>query len=176
MKKIKLYIAASLDGYIAQLDGDMDWLLEFPITPNENYGYDDFYETVDTVIMGGRTYRDILCMDFVWPYKNKKVYIISRSQLMKKDDIEFITDNVIEEISRLQEVEGKDIWLVGGSEIIAMLLNKEMVEEIIITYIPITLGNGIRLFSDSARESKWILKDTKSYPNSVSQVTYSLSK
>jgi dihydrofolate reductase len=176
MKKIKLYIAASIDGYIARSDGELDWLMKFPVTPNENYGYNDFDETVDTVIMGGRTYRDILCMDFVWPYKGKKTYVISRTQLMKKDDVEFMTENIIENISQLRETEGKDIWLVGGGEIIAMLLDKEMVEEMIITYIPVTLGNGIRLFSDCSKESKWTLRDTKSYPNNVLQATYSLSK
>lgn len=122
MKKIKLYIAASLDGYIARHDGDLDWLIEdYPITPDCNYGYNDFFESIDTVIMGGRTYRDIICMDAVWPYKDKTTYVV------------------------------------------------------IITYIPVILGNGISLFPNNPKESKWSLAENKGYKNGVLQVIYSIA-
>lgn len=60
MRKIKLYIAASIDGYIADINGELDWFSNYPITPELNYGYDEFFNSVDTVIMGGHTYRDIV--------------------------------------------------------------------------------------------------------------------
>ena len=81
MKKIKLYIAASIDGYIARNDGDLDWLMKYPINLDTNYGYDDFYKSIDTVIMGGQSYRDILNMDVLWPYKDKETYVITHNPM-----------------------------------------------------------------------------------------------
>lgn len=172
MKKIKLYIAASIDGFIARINGDLDWLTEYPITAETNYGYDDFFESIDTVIMGGRTYRDILCMDVVWAYKSKTTYVITHSPLGTKEDIHFITDDIIKTISKLREEEGKDIWLVGGGEIITMLLNEDLVDEMIITYIPVILGNGISLFPNKPKESKWNTQNSILYNNGVLQIEY----
>ena len=75
MRKIKLYIAASIDGYIAYSDGGLDWLSEYPITPESNYGYDEFFESIDSVIMGGKSYRDILNMDVIYLFPNKSTEI-----------------------------------------------------------------------------------------------------
>lgn len=172
MKRIKLYIAASIDGYIARTDGEMDWLTEFPMTNEDNYGYKEFYQSVDTVIMGGRTYRDILLMDFIWPYNGKKTFIVSHTDVMTRDDVEFISEDIINRISRLRDDKGKDIWLVGGGELIAMLSDSGLIDEMIITYVPVTLGNGIRLFQDTKAEYKWKLESVESYSNNVFQVRY----
>lgn len=172
MKKIKLYIAASIDGYIARRDGDLDWLMKYPINSETNYGYDDFYKSIDTVIMGGQTYRDIMNMDFVWPYKDKTTYVITRNPMGTKENVHPIIDNVIEEISKLREEKGKDIWLVGGGKLTAMLLKQDMINEMIITTIPVILGNGIPLFPEQPKESKWELLDSMSYKNGGIQTTY----
>lgn len=172
MRKIKLYIAASIDGYIARIDGDLDWLMEYPINPETNYGYNDFYESVDTVIMGGKTYRDILNLDVIWPYPEQMTYVVSCHNWGEKENISFITENVIETISELRNQEGKDIWLVGGGELLSMLLTADLVDEMIITTIPVVLGSGISLFPNSPKESKWELKSSENYKNGVVQVTY----
>lgn len=172
MKKIKLYIAASIDGYIARNDGDLDWLTEYPNPEKTDYGYEDFYKSIDTVLMGGRTYQDILNMDVLWPYKDKETYIVTRNPMTEKENIHFITENVIESISRLQEQSGKDIWLVGGGKLITALLNENMVDEMIITTIPVILGSGVSLFPDNPKESKWELENNECYKNGVTQVTY----
>lgn len=172
MKKIKLYIAASIDGYIARNDGDLDWLMKYPINSETNYGYDDFYKSVDTVIMGGQTYRDILNMDFVWPYKDKTSYVVTRNSMGTKENVHFITENIVEEISKLREEKGQDIWLVGDGQLITMLLNQDMVDEMIITTIPVLLGNGIPLFPDSPKELEWKLQDCRSYENGIVQIVY----
>lgn len=172
MKKIKLYIASSIDGYIARMDGDLDWLTKYPINPETNYGYDDFYESVDTVIMGGRTYRDILNMDVIWPYKDKTTYVITRTPMSAKENVHFIENNIIETILKLQEEKGKDIWLVGGGEINSMLLEHKAIDEMIITIIPVMLGDGIPLFPKNQKESQWSLSENKSFENGIIQVTY----
>ena len=172
MKKIKLYIAVSIDGYIARSNGDIDWLTEYPINSETNYGYDEFFNSIDTVIMGGRTYRDILCMDVKWPYMEKETYVITRNPLSEKENIHFVTDNIIDTISQLRKQEGKDIWLVGGGEMISILLNQDYVDEMIITCIPVILGIGIPLFPNSPKESKWKLENSIQHKNDVLQVTY----
>ena len=78
MKKIKLYIAVSLDGYIATSDGGVEWLHQFQISENEDYGYKELYQSIDTVLMGGRTYRDIIGFGCKWSYKDKVTSLLSK--------------------------------------------------------------------------------------------------
>ncbi|MBF0762016.1 dihydrofolate reductase [Dysgonomonas mossii] len=173
MRKIRLYIAASIDGYIANIDGGLDWLSAYPITPELDYGYNEFFESVDSVLMGGRTYRDILNMDVIYPYKDKISYIITRNKMNNpKENIHFISDNIIETLSEIKKQEGKDIWLVGGGEIISMFLDNDSIDEMTVTIIPIILGSGISLFPNTAKESTWKLQNTHSYCNNVLQVEY----
>lgn len=172
MRRIKLYIAASIDGYIADPDGGLDWLSGYPITPELNYGYDEFFNSVDSVIMGGRTYRDILNMDVIYPYKDKTSYIVTHKKLKDTENIHSITDNIIETISDLKSKDGKDIWLVGGGEIISMLLEDNLVDEMIITHIPKILGDGIPLFPKMKMESNWKLLNSQSYNNGILSVEY----
>ncbi|MDD2287416.1 MAG: dihydrofolate reductase family protein [Lascolabacillus sp.] len=173
IRKIKLYIASSIDGYIASLDGSLDWLSNHPITPELNYGYDKFFESVNTVIMGGKTYRDILNMDVIYPYESKMSYIITRNQInSSKENIHFITDNIIGTISNLKKEQRKDIWLVGGGELISILLNNDLIDEMIITYIPTLLGEGVPLFPKSKKESNWKLINSQSYDNGVLTIEY----
>lgn len=178
MRKIKLYIAASIDGYIAYSDGGLDWLSEYPITAEYNYGYNDFYESIDSVIMGGKSYRDILNMDVIYPYKDKTSYVITRNTNSKIsiENVQFLSDNIIETVSSLKKQDGKDIWLVGGGEIISMLLDQGLVDEMIITYIPKVLGDGIPLFPKIMNESKWQLLNSKSHNNGVVTIDYQLIK
>lgn len=177
MRKIKLYIAASIDGYIAGPDGELDWLSDYPITPELNYGYEDFFESIDTVIMGRRTYRDILNMGVIYPYKDKISYIITRNAInTPKEDIIYITNGIENNISALKKREGKDIWLVGGGEIVSLFLNQNWIDEMIITYIPILLGEGIRLFPNKTKGSKWSLIQSQAFINGVVQTRYQVQK
>lgn len=172
MKKIVLYIAASLDQRIAEPDGSLDWLTEFPNPEKTDYGYKDLLASVDTVIMGGKTYRELLNMDIIWPYKEQQTYVVSHHEWSAKENISFITENIIETISELRNHEGKDIWLVGGSELISMLLAADLIDEMRIAYIPVVLGKGISLFPEQRKESQWKLSASKSYENGVLLVFY----
>ncbi|MCE5226444.1 MAG: dihydrofolate reductase family protein [Porphyromonadaceae bacterium] len=172
MKKVKLYIAASIDGYIARPDGDLEWLTGFPNPSKTDYGYKDFFASVDTVIMGARTYQDILLMDVLWPYKDKETYVVTHHAQETNENIRFISENVVETISELRKNDGKDIWLVGGGQLISILLNADLVDEMQITYIPVILGNGIPLFPNNPKGSQWSLLENKAFDNEVLQVKY----
>jgi dihydrofolate reductase len=172
MKKIILYIVASLDQRIAEPDGGLDWLTGFSNPQKANYGYNDLLASVDTVIMGGKTYREILNMDVIWPYPNQHTYVVSHHEWDAKEDISFITENIVETIAELRSKPGKDIWLVGGGELTAMLLAAGLVDEMRITYIPVILGRGIPLFPEQLEESKWELTGNKTYNSDVVMVEY----
>lgn len=172
MKKIILYIAASLDGRIAESDGGIEWLSEFPITEEMNYGYKDFFATIDTILMGGRSWRELSNMDAMGAYADKTVYVVSRHDWGEKENIKFITENVIEHISALRNEQGKDIWLFGGGELISMLLTADLVDEMQIAYIPVVLGEGIPLFPNNPKESKWELMKSKVYGSGILKADY----
>jgi dihydrofolate reductase len=103
-------------------------------------------------------------------------YVVSRRDWGAKENIRFITDNIIETISSLRNEPSKDIWLVGGSELISMLLAADLVDEIWITYFPVILGKGIPLFMEQPKKSKWLLSNNKQYKNNVFSVTYKKDK
>jgi dihydrofolate reductase len=175
MRKIKLYIATSIDGFIAQSDGDLDWLIEYPNPEKTDYGCKNLFESIDTVIIGNRAYYSILSMDVKWPYQGKKCYIISHNADNSEHDIEYITKDVIEQISNLKMKTGKDIWLVGGGELVSMLLNHNLIDEMIMNCIPVILGHGIPLFPNMPKASNWQTVDSVRYKNGVVQTTYRLN-
>lgn len=169
MKKIKLYITASSDGYIAPPDGSLEWLVNYPIPSKEDHK--NFLESVDTVLIGGNTYHEMYCMDILWPYKEKEVHVVSSYPIAQKDDVNFITEDVVETISKLKEENGKDIWLVGDTEVITLLSDNKLLDEIIVTYVSEKLESGIPLFSTEMKE-EWILEEEITYENKAVKKTY----
>jgi dihydrofolate reductase len=175
MRRIILYIAASLDGYIARTDGNLDWLTDKKYNiPDEDFGYTAFMQTIDTTLMGHSTYKAVLGLEMPFPYSDKKNYVFSRSEHADTEHASFVKDNPVEFIEKLKEQDGKDIWLIGGGQLNSQVLNAGLLDEIILTYIPIILGKGIKLFSDEANEHKLKLKPTEGnqYRNGFVQLKY----
>lgn len=172
MKKIILYMAVSLDGYIAERDGSLEWLAGFPNPERTDYGHNSFLSAIDTVIMGGRTYRELLNMDVVWPYREQQTYVVSHHEWSAKESVRFITEDVIETIAGLCKQEGKNIGVAGGGELTSMLLAANLIDEMQILHIPVILGKGVSLFPGQDRESEWELTGSRSYENGVLHVTY----
>ncbi|MDL2256047.1 dihydrofolate reductase family protein [Parabacteroides sp. OttesenSCG-928-K15] len=172
MKRIILYIASSLDGYITESDGSIDFLSDYPINEQMNYGYNDFISSVDTIIMGGKSYRELMSMDVVWPYKEQTTYVISHNDWGEKENIKFITDNVVETIEALRQQVGKNIWLFSGGKTISILLEADLVDEMRIFYVPTMLGKGTPLFPAHPQQSKWKLTGSKTYNNNILEVNY----
>lgn len=172
MRKIILYIATSIDGRIAEPDGGIEWLSEFPITEEMDYGYKDFFASIDTIVMGGRSWREMSNMDAMGAYADKTVYVVSRHHWGEKENIKFITQDITERIAALRNEPGKDIWLFGGGELISMLLAANLIDEMQIAYIPVILGQGISLFPEQFKESKWKVIDTKIYDSGILKVDY----
>ena len=167
MRKVKLFIACSLDGFIARQDGAIDWLF----TDND-YGYQAFYDSIDTTLMGNKTYEQLISFgDF--PYQEKKNYVFTRQfDLESTEWMTFITEDMVAFTKALKKYAGKDIWLIGGGAIINILYQAGLIDEYILAINPIILGSGIPLFPGPIGEQKLKLLDTKTYPSGLVQITY----
>ena len=173
-RKLKLYIAASLDGYIARTDGSLDWLERLPNPNKIDYGYQEFYQSVDTVIMGRITYEEILGFGVDWPYEGCKTWVISHNPKLKipTKDTTRITGNFKQHIDDLKKQPGKDIWLVGGGRLVTTFLDADLVDEMILFITPVILGEGIALFPGQPKEKSFELSGVQSYETGMVGLTY----
>ncbi|MGV3466291.1 MAG: dihydrofolate reductase family protein [Heyndrickxia sp.] len=162
MRKVVLYIATSLDGYIAGVDDSLDWL--FRVEGEGDNGYSEFYETVDTIIMGRKTYEQILILENGnFPYKNKQCYVFSQSITGSNENVEFVKRDIVSFINELKEQDGKNIWMEGGGELLHFFLKEKLVDEIRVTIAPSIIGKGIPLFKEGNYEMDLLLKGMKKY-------------
>ncbi|RNI14651.1 dihydrofolate reductase [Methanohalophilus sp. RSK] len=162
-RKVILYIAMSLDGYIARKNGDVDWLEGDGSEPNADFvdsGYDKFYGSIDTVIMGRKTYDQILTFG-EYPYKGTKGYVYTSEKMDNNEEVEFTDENVEDLIGKLKDENGKDIWLIGGAGIIDDFMKKDLIDEYLIAVMSCILGEGIPLFKDNNPEIKLKLLKTE---------------
>lgn len=168
MGKIILYIAASLDGYIARENGDIDWL-----PTNTDSGYAEFYKSIDIIVMGKTTYDQVLTFG-KYPYKEKRSFVFTRNDSLTKDEnAEFVSNT--QEITKLISSSEATIWLVGGSKLLSVFLQHKLVDEIIISIMPTILGKGIPLFQNITQEVKLELIKTTKYSELV-ELTYKVLK
>lgn len=163
-RKIVLYIAASLDGYIATQEDSLEWLFNVP--GEGDNGFSEFYETVDTVIMGNRTLEWVIEHDGQVPYKDKKCYAYSSKKVGSIGHIEYTDRNIKELLLELKGMEGKNIWIVGGSQIIDMVRRQKLIDEYVICIAPVVLGGGIPLFCEGEIEPL-VFEGTKTYGSIV---------
>jgi dihydrofolate reductase len=173
--RIKLYIATSLDSFIARENGSIDWLTEYENSPKTDYGYSEFYKSIGTVLMGRKTYKQVLGFGD-WPYEEKKSYVFSRQTepLRREKNVEFISGDIGEFVRYLKENTEEDIWLVGGSQIIKVFLEENLVEDLIIFVVPIILGSGIPLFDRIQKEIRLKLINTERYESGLVRVEYEI--
>ena len=171
-RKLILYIAMSLDGYIARPDGDINWLSSVE-RPGEDYGYADFVQTVDTVIMGRKTYDKVLSFGIEFPHKDRQCYIITRQERPAEGNIVFYAGSLPDLVARLKNQPGGNIYCDGGAELATALRRADLIDTYVISIIPIMLGNGIRLFPNDCPEQKLQLVDCKTFESGLVQLHYS---
>ena len=169
-RNVILYIAMSLDGYIARKNGDVDWLEGDDSEPEADIGYDGFYTSIDTVIMGRKTYDQVLTFGD-YPYRGTRGYVYTSEKRESNEDVTFTDEDAGELIARLRDEPGKDIWLVGGAEIIDDFMKKDLIDEYFIAIIPCILGEGIPLFKAGNPETRLKLLKTGSV-NGIAMLHY----
>jgi len=170
-RNVIVYIAMSLDGFIAKENGDIEFL-SMVEKEGEDYGYHDFIKTVDTVIVGRKTYDKIISLVHNFPHQDKESYIITRTKRPDQGNIIFYNEDLQSLIEKLKSKEGKNIYCDGGAEIIHELLQINQVDEFYISIIPVLLGSGIHLFKDSGPGLKLKLKRSITFESGLVQLHY----
>ncbi len=175
--RIKLYIACSLDGFIAREDGSIDWLTKYDNNPETDYGYSEFYESIGTVLMGRKTYEQVLKFG-EWSYEEKKVYVFTRQKesLHHEKNVEFVTGDITEFVHLLKENKDQDIWLMGGSQLIKAFLKENLVQDLIVFVVPIILGGGIPLFDHIGKEARLRSGRIERYENGLVRLEYKVQE
>ena len=173
MRKLSLFIATSLDGYIAKPNDDLSFL-KLVEKEGEDYGYAEFTANIDTIILGRRTYDWVLREIGTSHYDNgeRNVYVITRTERQSVGKTKFYTGNLTELVQQLKSENGKNIYCDGGSEIVNELLISDLIDEFIVSIVPVLVGNGIRLFKDGRPEQQLELVNTKAFDTGLIQLHY----
>jgi dihydrofolate reductase len=169
-RKIILYIATSLDGFIAGPGDNLDFLSTVE-KPGEDYGYKEFISGVDTAIIGKRTYDwiKIHAPDFMHDFTT---YVYTRTPQPAQGNFIFYNGDLAELVGRLKSESGKDIFCEGGAVLANAMLRQNLVDEFIISVIPVILGKGIRLFGDDGPQIDLKLVTVKDFDTGLVQVKY----
>jgi dihydrofolate reductase len=151
MGLVQCYIAASLDGYIADPSGGVDWLERFQ-GGDDNYGYEEFFSRLGAIVVGATTYEQIPDLGG-WPYGEVPGWVFTHRELpvWHGADVRFAGGSPAEVLGEIQrEVDG-NVWLVGGADLVRQFVDAGLLDELILFVVPLLLGSGIPLFRDTAR-------------------------
>lgn len=166
-RKVRLFIATSLDGYIAGPDESLDWLFG-----DADYGYDEFIAEVDTLAMGRRTYEMVKGFG-EWPYEGLATTVFTRQERMPHDHrVNFTAQPPADWVHDLDQKPGKDVWVVGGGVLIRDFLDAQLVDEMTLSVHPVVLGGGTPLFPPGLHRHKLRLASVHSYPSGLVSSTY----
>ena len=181
MRKVKYFVANSLDNFIARPDGAVEWLFN----DGTDYGMAEFFKTIDTMLMGRKTYEFALAHSPRPKRKSKQAkpkrasktgmrsYVFSRTLKPAADeDVNIISENAGAFVRNLKAEAGKDIWLMGGGELAKSLFVENLVDEISLNIHPVLLGTGIPLFPGLGKQLDLELLECKAHQNGCVQVTY----
>lgn len=173
MRTLSIFIATSLDGYIAKPNDDLSFL-KVVEKEGEDYGYAKFTASIDTIIVGRKTYDYVLKEIGSAHYDNgqRNVYVITRTERPGIGRTTFFTGELTELVQRLKSGSGKNIYCDGGAEIINELLKHDLVDELIISIVPVLVGNGTRLFKANRPEQRLELVSSTSFETGLAQLHY----
>lgn len=168
----QLYIAQSLDGYIADTEGSIRWLED--AGAGGDYGYDAFFRAVGAVAMGAKTYEQLRGWDIPWPYPGVPSWVFTRRVLSAPDggDIRFVDAPPVDAIGDIDaSAGGRNVWLVGGGHLAGQWIADRLLDELILFVAPLLLGGGIRLFGDTVATGVE-LTEAKTYPTGFAELRY----
>ncbi len=171
MTQLVYYVAVSLDGFIAPLNGDLDWLAPYN-AGGEDYGYGEFYRTVDALVEGSKTYEQALGFS-EWPHPGKPCWVAtSRKFESKHHEVNFTSAAPAELLRHISALGHKRVWLVGGSQLASSFRTAGLITEYVLSIIPVFLGAGRPLFAGGGPVENLRLVKSKPYPSGLVQVRY----
>ena len=144
------------------------------ILQNQITIYSEFIGTIDSVILGRKTYDWVMKNGKEFPHSNKDTYVITKTPRQKTDNIKFYSGNLKELVLKLKQAEGKNIFIDGGAEIVNELLKEKLIDRFYISIVPVLLGGGIRLFNGSFPEQNLKLKSSMQFETGLIQLYYEL--
>lgn len=173
MRECILFIAMSLDGYIADSNGGVDWLNGQGNDSDNVDVYSEFVKGIDTILMGWNTYYQVTTelSPTEWIYSDFTTYVFTHKEIEPAEGIYFTNDNPADLLKKLKAQEGKSIWICGGANLIRQLMNDDLIDQYYISVIPTILGSGIRLFGNMGKEIKLRLLKTQTY-NGITDLIY----
>lgn len=173
MRRIVLFIAMSLDGYIADSNGGVGWLNGHGSNSENINVYSDFVKDIDTILMGWNTYYQVATelSPTEWIYSDFITYVITHNVRNSTEQIRFTDENPIDLLKRLKSENGKNIWICGGANLAQQLMRNDLIDQYYISVIPTVLGSGIRLFGNMEKEIKLKLLKTQTY-NGITDLIY----
>jgi len=171
MRKVILQLAVSLDGFIEGPNGEFDWCFT-----DDDYGMTDFFNRIDAIFIGRKSYELALSMGGSAPpgFPQLKEYVFSNSLDKVEGDRVLIKGNIEEEVNKIKNQPGKDIWLFGGASLTTSLINAGLVDEMALAVHPIILGCGKPLFQNISKRKMLKLTESKTYPSGLIMITYNL--
>lgn len=172
MRRLILYTAVSIDGYIAGEGDDLDWLMAFESTEDVGEVYNKLNDSVDTALMGNTTYRFVVNAGVPNPYPDKETIVFSRTETEESEYMNYVSGDIVTYVEALKAKEGKDIWLVGGGIINSIFLKANLIDELQLTIVPVTLGSGTRLFEGGGSFKAFKVKETLTLDNGMVHMTY----
>lgn len=174
-KQVILFIAVSVDGYIADINKKTNWLSGQNPNQNDMLTYQEFIENIDTIIMGYSTYNQVINELSVdnWTYSNQKTYVLTTKTNLKAPhkNIEFWNDSLEQLINKVKKETNKNIWICGGASIVNQLLKLDLIDKFHLNIIPTILGDGIKLFDKLKSKIDLKLIETKNY-NGIVDLIY----
>ena len=174
-RNVIVHIGTSADGYIARPDGDLEWLTSRP-KPQGFYGMSAFMRSIDTKLLGRKTYEMSLRMGAKFDSKTRTI-VFSRHAppappAEARSSVEFVSGAIGPFVSRLREQPGKDIWLMGGGELIAFFLDEQAIDEFVVTVAPVFIGDGIPLIARRHRHVPLDLLSVERFEDGLVQLRY----
>jgi dihydrofolate reductase len=174
MPEIRLFIATSLDGYIARENGSLDWLVNIPNPSQTDHGYNEMIANTDVIVMGRKTYDEILGFGIDWPYENCKTFVLtSKPDFVPSTPNSLVLDNIESgTIDFLKNQSRKSIWLAGGGSLVTQFLNLGAIDKMTISIVPHIFGKGIRLFPDKTAETQFETIKTELFDTGIVNLVY----
>ena len=171
--KIVLYLAMSVDGYIADEQGGVSWLEGDGSKPDTSGSYPAFYETVEAIVMGWTTYHQIVTAlsPDIWPYEGRPCYVVTHRQEADRKGISFWNGELPILADKLKAEHGGNVWICGGASVAGQLLKENRIDQLWLSVIPTVLGKGVRLFPGLHRELSLKLVATEHY-NGIVDLVY----
>ena len=171
-RNVIVHIATSADGYIARPDGDLEWLTSRP-APKGFYGIEAFMKSVDIMLLGRKTYEDSLRLGGKFDAKSRHIVFSRRPPPADiPPGVEFVNGPIGPFLSRLREQPGKDIWLMGGGELIASFLDDQAIDEFVVSVVPVFIGDGIPLIARRHRQVQLDLQSVERFDDGLVQLHY----